>query len=84
MNNFKKYGITMLSALILETGSTMYIAAVAEHHAMMLFWAFIAPFLNLPFTGFMLETNTWRQRFLLALSMAIGYCLGSLLVYWQR
>ena len=84
MTKFQKYGITMLSALILEVGSTMYIAAVADRHAMMLFWAFIGPFLSLPFSGFMLETKTWKQRFALALSMAIGYCLGSFVVYWNR
>jgi hypothetical protein len=47
----KKYLIIGLAAFILETASTMYIATVADRSIAMIFWAFIGPFLGLPFVG---------------------------------
>jgi hypothetical protein len=54
----KKYLIIAVSAFVLETASTMYIATVADRSIAMMFWAFIGPFLSLPFVGYMVESKT--------------------------
>ena len=77
----KKYLIIGLAAFILETASTMYIATVADRSIAMIFWAFIGPFLGLPFVGYMVESKTWPDRFKMALASAIGYVIGALAVY---
>lgn len=77
----KKYLIIALSAFVLETASTMYIATVADRSIAMIFWAFIGPFLGLPFVGYMVESKTWPQRFHMALASAVGYTIGALTVY---
>ena len=54
---FRKYLIVFFSALVLEVGSTFYISVVADKNYIgMLFFAFIGPFLSLPFVGFMIES----------------------------
>ena len=77
----KKYLIIGLAAFVLETASTMYIATVADRSIAMIFWAFIGPFLALPFVGYMVESQTWSDRFKMALASAIGYTLGAITVY---
>ena len=77
----KKYFIIALSAFVLETASTMYIATVADRSIAMIFWAFIGPFLGLPFVGYMVESKTWTERFHMALASAVGYTMGALTVY---
>jgi hypothetical protein len=77
----KKYLIVGLSAFVLEVASTFYIQTASERSAFMMMWAFLGPFLNLPFAGYMVETKTWKERLILALTMGIGYMLGALLVY---
>ena len=77
----KKYFIVGLSAFILETASTMYISTVSQKSIMMVFWAFIGPFLALPFVGYMTESKLWSERLKIALSSAIGYALGAVFVY---
>jgi hypothetical protein len=78
---FKKYLIVLFSALILEIGSTFYITVVADkHYSGMMFFAFIGPFLSLPFVGFMVESKTWKERLTLALFSGLGYLLGSIIV----
>jgi hypothetical protein len=78
---FKKYLIVLFSALILEIGSTFYITVVADkHYPGMMFFAFIGPFLSLPFVGFMVESKTWKERLTLALFSGLGYLLGSIIV----
>jgi hypothetical protein len=47
----------------------------------MIFWAFLGPFLGLPFVGYMVESKDWNTRLKLALSSSIGYTFGSFLVY---
>ena len=77
----RKYLIVLLSACILELGSTFYISVVADKNYLgMLFFAFIGPFLGLPFVGFMVESKEWSERIKLAMFSGIGYFLGSLLV----
>ena len=77
----KKYLIIAISAFIIETAATMYIATVADRNIMMIFWAAIGPFLGLPFIGYMVESKTWSERLKMATSSGIGYGLGSLVVY---
>jgi len=76
-----KYGIIFLSALILEICSTFYIRYVSEANTIgMLFFAFISPFLGLPFSGYMVESDNWKERIKMAFSLAFGYVVGALLV----
>lgn len=73
-----KYAIIMLSALALEVGSTMYISSVSDKElASTMFWAFMGPFIALPFAGYVADEKTWRGRFFLAISSSIGYVLGA-------
>jgi hypothetical protein len=77
----RKYLITFISTLILEVGSTMYISTVANNSPFMMFWAFIGPFLTLPFVGYMVESKDWKSRLQLALASSLGYTVGSFIVY---
>lgn len=77
----KKYFIIAISAFILETAATMYIATVANRDIMMIFWAFIGPFLGLPFIGYMVESKKWADRIKMAIASGIGYAIGSIVVY---
>jgi hypothetical protein len=76
-----RYGIIFISALILEICSTFYIRYVAEANTLgMLFFAFIGPFLGLPFTGYMVESKEWIERIKMAFSLAFGYVTGVIIV----
>jgi hypothetical protein len=77
----KKYFIIALAAFILETASTMYIATVAKREIEMVFWAFMGPFLGLPFVGYMVESKSWIERIKMAFASSIGYALGAIIVY---
>jgi len=73
-----RYLIVMLSALALEIGSTMYISSVSDKDmANTMLWAFLGPFIALPFAGYVADEKTWRGRFLLALSSSVGYVIGA-------
>ena len=75
-----KYVIIFLSALVLEVGSTMYISSVSDKMVgSTMFWAFVGPFIALPFAGFVADEKTWKGRLFLALSSSVGYTLGALL-----
>ena len=74
----KKYTIIFISALVLEIGSTMYISSVADKNMYSTaLWAFLGPFIALPFAGYVADEKTWRGRFYLALSSSIGYVVGA-------
>ncbi len=76
-----KYIIIFTSALILEICSTFYIRYVSEANTIgMLFFAFMSPFLGLPFSGYMVESDNWNERIKMAFSLAFGYVVGALLV----
>ncbi len=77
----KKYFIIGLAAFILEVASTMYITTVASNNIAMIFWAFIGPFLALPFVGYMVDAKVWAERIMLACCSGVGYAMGALLVY---
>lgn len=77
----KKHLIIMLSAFIIEICSTFYIRFVADKEAIgMLIFAFIGPFLGLPFAGYMVESKKWSERLLMAFALSLGYILGCLVV----
>ena len=76
-----KYPIIFLSALIIEICSTFYIRFVSDANTFgMLFFAFIGPFLGLPFTGYMVESKLWSERIKMAFALAFGYVAGVLIV----
>jgi hypothetical protein len=77
----KRYPIIFLSALIIEVCSTMYMRYVADRNAIgMIIFAMIGPWLGLPFIGYMIDTDTWKQRIIYATVMSFGYGVGSLFV----
>jgi hypothetical protein len=76
-----KYAIIALSAFIIEICSTFYITNVTEKNTLgMIFFAFIAPFLGLPFAGYMVESKLWSERIYMALALSVGYVAGSVVV----
>jgi hypothetical protein len=76
-----KYGIIFSSAFIIEICSTFYIRFTAEANTMgMVFFAFIGPFLALPFAGYMVESKFWNERIRMAFALALGYAIGALVV----
>jgi hypothetical protein len=76
-----KYLIIFLSALIIEICSTFYIRFVADKNTLgMLFFAFISPFIGLPFAGYMVESKQWNERIKMAVALAFGYVTGALIV----
>ena len=77
----KKYLILAFAAFVIEIASTMYIATVADRSIAMIFWAFIGPFLGLPFVGYMVESKSWPERIKMALASAIGYTIGATVIY---
>jgi hypothetical protein len=80
--NFRvKYVIIVISAFIIEVASTFYITTVADKSIWMLFFAFVGPFLGLPFVGYIVDSKTWLERLKMAFASGIGYVLGAMLVY---
>jgi hypothetical protein len=81
MEQDMKYFIIGISALIIEICSTFYIRFVSEGNVYgMMFFAFIGPFLGLPFIGYVVESKTWSERIKMAFSSAFGYLVGSIIV----
>ena len=78
-----RYFIIFISALIIEICSTFYIRFVAEASPLgMIVFAFIGPFLGLPFAGYMVESKLWSERIKMALAMSLGYVVGALIVIY--
>jgi len=76
-----RYFIIFISALIIEICSTFFIKNVAESNSLgMMFFAFIGPFLGLPFVGYMVESKTWSERLKMAFASAFGYLTGIIIV----
>jgi hypothetical protein len=76
-----KYFILFISSLIIEIAATYYIGSVANKNSIgMIFFAFIGPFLGLPFIKYQIESKTNIERFKLALCSGIGYASGSAIV----
>lgn len=77
----KKYIILFIASIIIEIASTFYIAAVSNKEMFqMIFWAFIGPFLGLPFIKYQIEAKSDFQRIKLAICYGVGYASGALLV----
>jgi hypothetical protein len=78
-----RYIVIYISALIIEICSTFYITFVsAKNQIGMMFFAFISPFLSLPFVGYIVETKTWEDRIKMAVASAFGYVTGTLIVIY--
>lgn len=76
-----KYTILFLAAVIIEIASTFYISAVSDRQLVpMVFWAFVGPFLGLPFLAYQIEAKSNRQRLYLALCYGLGYAVGAAIV----
>ena len=76
-----KYIILFIAAVVIEIASTFYISAVSDRQFLpMVWWAFIGPFLGLPFLAYQIEAKNNWQRFKLALCYGSGYALGAALV----
>ena len=76
----KKYIILFISAIIIEIASTFYISAVSDKNInQMIIWAFIGPFLGLPFLKYNIEAKTDLQRIKLAICYGFGYAIGALI-----
>jgi hypothetical protein len=82
MSNLKtKYIILFIAAVIIEIASTFYISAVSDRQLLpMVFWAFVGPFLGLPFLAYQIEAENNRDRLKLALCYGVGYATGAALV----
>jgi hypothetical protein len=76
-----KYLIIFISSFLIQISSTFYIKYVSEANMIgMIVFAFINPFLALPFTGFMIESKNWNERIKLAFVLCFGYVAGVLIV----
>jgi hypothetical protein len=76
-----KYFVIFLSALIIEICSTFYVHYITEVNLVgMMAFAFIGPFLGLPFAGYMVESKLWKERIKMAFALAFGYVAGVLVV----
>jgi hypothetical protein len=76
-----KYTILFFAAVIIEIASTFYISAVSDRQLVpMIFWAFVGPFLGLPFLAYQIEAKNNWQRAKLALCYGLGYATGAALV----
>jgi hypothetical protein len=68
-------------SLIIEIASTFHITYISEKNLIgMLFFAFIVPFLGLPFVGYIFESKDWNERIWIAFAEAFGYLIGSAIV----
>ena len=77
----KKYIILFIASFVMEIASTFYIASVSGKEMwQMVFWAFIGPFLGLPFLKYQIEAKTDLQRVKLAICYGVGYASGALFV----
>lgn len=76
-----KYIFLFVAAVIIEIASTFYITSVADKNMIaMVFWAFIGPFLGLPFVIYQIEAKNNYQRVQLAFCYGLGYATGAYLV----
>jgi len=77
----KKMIILFMASLIIEVASTFYISAVVEKEiSKMMFWAFIGPFLSLPFIAYQIEAKSNKERLYMAFVYGLGYSIGALIV----
>jgi hypothetical protein len=73
--------VIVLAAITIEIASTFYITAVAEKQTLqMMFWAFVGPYIGLPFIAWQIEAKNWKERIILATAYGFGYMIGALTV----
>jgi hypothetical protein len=79
--NWKKLFVIWIAAVVIEIASTFYITSVADKNTMqMMFWAFVSPFLGLPFLAWQIDAKNWNERIRLAAAYGSGYMTGAFLV----
>jgi hypothetical protein len=79
------YIIIFISALVLEVASTKYIQAVAEKKIKAAaFWAFLSPVLNLFYISYLIESDNFLQRLLIAVVLGLGYATGSIFAMYKK
>lgn len=79
----KKAIIIFVSAFVIEISSASYITYVSKHNLIgMIIFASIAPFLGLPFLNYVIESENFKERLLMAAYMSLGYITGSVFVYY--
>ena len=81
ISQLKKYLIIFLSAFCLEIITTFYINGVAEKEVLRtMMFAFITPFVTLPFVMFVVDTKDMKQRVKFACCSGSGYAVGVFIV----
>lgn len=79
MREYKKFVVVLISAFLSEIVMTMYINGVANMNIFQtIFFAFISPFISLPFVVYVIQANTMKERFGIACFQGIGYAIGVL------
>lgn len=69
----------MLSAFFLELVTTMYVSGIANRNLIQtLFFAFISPFMSLPFVVYVIEAKDMKDRVKMACCSGLGYAIGVL------
>ena len=75
----KKYLIIFVSAFLLELVMSFYIAGIASHNMLQgVFFAFVTPFMSLPFVSYVIDAKTMKERAKLACFSGSGYGVGVL------
>jgi hypothetical protein len=78
-----RYAVIYIMSAVMEIGSTFYIRFVSDRNSVgMIFFAFIGPFLGLPFVGYIVDTKTWSERVKMAFYSAFGYVTGTSIVIY--
>jgi positive regulator of sigma E activity len=73
----KKYIIIFTSAFLLELVMSFYIAGIAEKRMVQsVFFAFITPFMSLPFISYVIEAKSMKDRAIMACFSGSGYAVG--------
>jgi hypothetical protein len=76
----KKHLVLFLSAVLIEFCSTYYIISVSNRELIgIVFFAFIGPFINLPFLAYQIDAKTTKERLILASVYAFGYAIGAII-----
>jgi hypothetical protein len=63
----------------------MYISSVSDKVVgATMFWAFVGPFIALPFAGFVADEKTWKGRLFLALASSMIFCFIRIFIIYEK
>lgn len=80
-SNSLSYLIIFLSAVVMEISTIFYVSFIVEKNIIgMVALTGFAPFLALPFIGYMVQSKKWSERIKMAAALSLGAMLGSLIV----